>query len=386
MPDSLRLQLDQAPGSAAAGSPPNSCRPSILVIEDNQAVLNFITAVLKRKDLLCDQAVNLGEARFLLAKNSYDIVFLDLGLPDGSGLSIFDDGLHRSHQTIVVVITGKHDLDIAIKLIREGAYDYITKPFSTGLIKERLDRVLDEWMSRLKYRYYQAQLEKLVENNNRRLLSTTLKIEKTHDMTVTALGAALDLKDPETEDHCLRVSRNSVYLGTECGFLNSKELKDLKWGAYLHDIGKIGVPENVLLKRSALSEEEMKIVKKHPSMGFNMLANIDFLSRAAWVVLYHHEKYDGSGYPFGLKGEEIPLTARIFSIIDAMDAITSDRPYRRSLSFDSVVKELKKLAGKHFDPEIVKVFLRIPESSWLTAMPRLSWSAGPASPVLPASK
>jgi putative two-component system response regulator len=146
--------------------------------------------------------------------------------------------------------------------------------------------------------------------------------------------------------------------------LSDFELKNLEWGAYLHDVGKIGIPERILLKERALEPDERRVVEKHPIMGHTMIRNIEFLRFATDVVLSHHERFDGSGYPHGLKDQRIPLNARIFSIMDTLDAMTSDRPYRAALPISAVAAELQEKAGSQFDPEIIDVFVAAPVSSW----------------------
>lgn len=343
--------------------PPQSGSPKILVVDDDNRISELITSILKMRGFDSELASSVKGAMSLLSRQTYDIIFLDLGLPDGSGFSILESILRDSPESIVIVITGMHDINTAIKSIRKGAHDFITKPFEVKLFKERLDRVTEEWKSRRLHYHYQQNLENLVKVKTDELLKTTKQIEHTYDMTVSALGAALDLRDPETADHCRRVSENSVRLGQKLGFSNTN-LRNLKWGAYLHDIGKIAVPDQVLLKKSSLTKKEMELVKKHPIVGSNMIKNVDFLSGATDIILHHHEKYDGSGYPFGLKKKEIPLSARIFAIMDTLDSMTSDRPYRRALPFSVFIKELGDLLGKHFDPEIVREFLEFPNSTW----------------------
>ena len=344
--------------------PPQSGSPKILVVDDDNRISELITSILKMRGFDSELASSVKGAASLLSRQTYDIIFLDLGLPDGSGFSVLESILRDSPESIVIVITGMHDINTAIKSIREGAHDFITKPFEVKLFKERLDRVTEEWKSRRLHYHYQQNLENLVKVKTDELLKTTKQIEHTYDMTVSALGAAVDLRYPETADHCRRVSENSIRLGQKLGFSNT-ELRNLKWGAYLHDIGKIAVPDQILLKKSSLTKKEMDLVKKHPIVGSNMIKNVDFLSGATDIILHHHEKYDGSGYPFGLKKKEIPLSAKIFAIMDTLDAMTSDRPYRRALPFSVFIKELGDLLGKHFDPEIVREFHEFPNSIWL---------------------
>ena len=335
--------------------------PNILIVDDEKSLTQFISSILTTNGFSSDRVGNLKEAYRAFSRKEYDIVFLDLGLPDGSGFKVLEKAIEISAETLVVMITGVHDLQTAINSIRKGAFDYITKPFTVTLFQDRLKTVIDEWKSRTITSSYQNYLESMVRERTESLNKTVSEIKHVHDTTVIALGAALDLRDPETEDHCKRVSENSVLLGKKLG-LKGKKLRDLKWGSYLHDIGKIGIPEKILLKKGPLTEDEMLVVKKHTIFGHSMIKNIDFLADAGVVVLYHHEKFNGTGYPMGLKGENIPLFARIFAVTDAFDAMIVDRPYRKALPLNAVLHEIKKCSGPHFDPDIVKACLQISTS------------------------
>jgi putative nucleotidyltransferase with HDIG domain len=284
-----------------------------------------------------------------------------VNLPDGSGLSLVEGNGVES--PLVVVITGRSDIETAIEAIRRGAIDYITKPFTVGHFLQRVDRAIEEWRSRRRLQGQARMLETLVRMKTDELTRSSRQIDEVHDKTVLALGAALCLKDSETADHCERVSENSVKLGALLG-LSPFELRNLRWGAYLHDVGKIGVPESILLKPGPLTTDERHTIEKHPLMGYNMIRNIEFLVNATDVVLSHHERFDGAGYPHGLRGTRIPLHARIFSIMDTMDAMTSDRPYRSALPFSKVASEADRQSGPQFDPEIVETFLSAPQTTW----------------------
>jgi cyclic di-GMP phosphodiesterase len=336
--------------------------PRILVLEDQAEIRSLITAMLKIRGFVCDTAGTLAEARALTARGSYDMYFLDVNLPDGSGLSLAEES---TPSPLIVVITGCSDIQTAVQAIRDGAIDFITKPFTVGDFLQRLDRAVEEWRNRTNMRYYARALESLVVVKANELSQTSRQLDEVRDSTVAALGAALNLKDHETSDHCRRVSDNSVRMGRALS-LSAFELQNLKWGAYLHDVGKIGVPEQILLKPGELTKEERTVVERHPLMGWTMLRGIDFLSYATDVVLSHHERFDGTGYPKRLVGGDIPLHARIFAVMDALDAMTSERPYRRALSFPKACLELERNAGTQFDPEILEIFQRASETTWLT--------------------
>lgn len=189
------------------------------------------------------------------------------------------------------------------------------------------------------------------------------ELQHTYDATLEALSGALDLRDNETEGHARRVTRYTVRIAGALG-VGGQELVDIERGALLHDIGKIGVPDAILLKPDRLTDEEWAVMRQHPTLGFNMLRGIFFLAGAAPVVLHHHERFDGGGYPAGLRGDAIPLGARVFAVADTFDAMTSDRPYRRALPYEVAREEIEKCAGSQFDPQVVEAFRQIAESEW----------------------
>jgi response regulator RpfG family c-di-GMP phosphodiesterase len=342
--------------------PPPTKPPRILVLEDQPQIRSLVAAMLKVRWYGCDAVGSLAEARSLVAQHPYDVYFLDINLPDGRGLTLAEEA---SNSPLVIVITGCSDIQTAIQAIRDGAIDFITKPFSVGDFLQRLDKAMTEWKSRSSTQYYAQALENLVVVKTDELSHTSRKMDEVRDATVAALGAALNLKDHETSDHCTRVSGNSVRLG-EAFSLTGRELQNLKWGAYLHDVGKIGIPDSILLKPASLTPEERAVVEKHPLLGWNMLRGIEFLRPATDVVLSHHERFDGSGYPNCLRGADIPLSARIFAVMDSLDAMTSGRPYRPVLPFAAARRELESQAGKQFDPDIIDKFLRTSGTTWLT--------------------
>ena len=335
--------------------------PLILLVEDEPAVSDLVRNILVLRGHACDVASSFHAARERMAATAYDIVITDVHLPDGSGISLVTGA---PGGPLCLVMTGSDDVQTAVAALRGGAIDYITKPFSVDQFLQRIDRAVEEWRDRGRIARHSRALETLVEVKSAELSRTARHVDEVYDMTVAALGAALNLKDNETADHCVRVSRNAVALGERLG-LSGFELKNLQWGSYLHDIGKIGVPESILLKASSLTPEERRIVEKHPLMGYDMIRSIGFLAHATDVVLSHHEHYDGSGYPHGLAGEQIPLNARIFAVMDTLDAMTAARPYRAAMPFTAVIEELGRMAGSQFDPEIVEEFCAVPAAGWL---------------------
>jgi putative nucleotidyltransferase with HDIG domain len=212
-------------------------------------------------------------------------------------------------------------------------------------------------------RAYQTNLESLVAARTEQLRKAMTDLERSYDVTLEALGDALDLKDAETEGHSKRVTAYTIAIARALG-LPKEDISVIARGAFLHDIGKMAIPDNILRKPGKLTHEETLIMREHCYRGYQMLRKIPFLSEACDIVYSHQERFDGTGYPRGLQADEIPLGARIFSIADTLDAITCDRPYRKAQSLEAARAEIKRCSGTQFDPDIVEVFLRMPDNIW----------------------
>jgi HD-GYP domain-containing protein (c-di-GMP phosphodiesterase class II) len=244
-----------------------------------------------------------------------------------------------------------------------GAFDYVMKPFDLRQVEAVVKRALDHQELIVAKQRYEDHLEELVEQRTAELDQALNSLEDAYRSTLQALTAALETRDLETHGHSERVVSYSMRLGREYG-LDRQRTKALEFGSLLHDIGKIGVPDLILRKPAKLTSEEWVLMRQHPLHGQQILRGIEFLEGAARVVAQHHEKWDGSGYPLGLRGEGIDVCARIFSVADAFDAITSDRVYRKGKPYRAAAEELDAWAGKQFDPKVVEAFHRVPEQDW----------------------
>jgi putative nucleotidyltransferase with HDIG domain len=263
----------------------------------------------------------------------------------------------------VVMVTAVHDISVALAAIRNGAYDYLLKPFEKEQLLAMVRRALETRRLRLENLAYQTKLESLVSARTEALRKALAELERSYDITLEALGDALDLKDAETEGHSKRVTAFTIAIAKAMQ-LPQDRVRIIARGAFLHDVGKMAIPDAILRKPGRLSPDEQDIMRQHAFLGYQLLRNIPFLQEAADIVYSHQERYDGSGYPRGLRGDQIPLGARIFAIADTFDAMTSDRPYRAAQSISSGRREIERHAGKQFDPEIVTVFLSVPEHLW----------------------
>jgi putative nucleotidyltransferase with HDIG domain len=241
----------------------------------------------------------------------------------------------------------------AIPLLNQGKVNGVLEIFHRTLLEPN-----QEWFDFLEALGTQAAIA--IENTTlfQDLQNTNDELSKAYDSTIEGWSHALDLRDKETEGHTQRVTELTVELAKEFGF-NEEELLHVRRGSLLHDIGKMGVPDRILLKTTALEPEEWVHMKEHPIYAHEMLQPIHYLQQALDIPYCHHEKWDGTGYPRGLKGEEIPLSARIFAVVDVWDALTSDRPYRAAWSHEKTLTYIKAEAEKHFDPYVVEMFTRL---------------------------
>jgi len=353
-------------------------KPNILIVDDEQVIREVLTEKLTNAGYQCVTAGNSSEAlRKLETDNTFSLVLSDIDMPGQNGISLLRDIKSRSNDIDVVMVTGVVDIDTAVQAIRLGASDYITKPFNLDEVVITVERTLDKRRLIRENREYQVSLERKVEERTievrrkseeverlyRELKIAFEQIRSTYDTTLEALMEALDTRDTETQGHSRRVSEYTVSVAKRLA-VQEPELTQMKWGALLHDVGKIGVPDAILRKPGPLTPEEWVEMRKHPELGRRILAGIRFLDGAVPIVYCHQERYDGTGYPRGLKGDQIPLGARIFAVVDTLDAMTMNRPYRKALPYDRARQEVIQFAGVQFDPRVVDAFLQVPEEEW----------------------
>lgn len=340
----------------------NGQRVRVLIVDDEPDIREMLCDLLGF-DYDCAAASSAEEALAELHESVYQLVVSDITMGGMSGLEMIPHVLKRSPNTVVVMISGMQTIESAIEALRLGAFDYIMKPFDLRQVEAAVKRALEHYELREVKRHYENHLEELVEQRTIELDHALSSLEEAYRSTLKALTAALETRDAETHGHSERVVTFSLRLGRELG-LGKEELRSLEFGSLLHDIGKIGVPDAILRKPAKLTEEEWMRMREHPLHGQQILREIEFLEGAARVVAQHHEKWDGSGYPLGLRGEEIDLNARIFAVADAFDAMISDRVYRRGRSYEAAALELERWAGKQFDPKVVEAFNRVPRADW----------------------
>src|ERR1700690_1526068 len=336
----------------------------ILVVDDEEPIREIVASMLGTAGYACKQAGSGMEALAILNSGDvFELMLSDLMMADLDGIGLLERTKERYPDMPVVMVTAVHDISVALAAIRNGAYDYLLKPFEREQLLNTVSRALENRRLKVENRIYQTNLETLVEARTNQLQAAMASLERSYDITLETLGDALDLKDRETEGHSKRVTAYTIAIARAMG-LPREQINTIARGAFLHDIGKMAIPDKILNKPGKLETDEMTIMKEHAYHGYQIVKKIPFLAEAAEIVYSHQERYDGTGYPRGLKGDQIPLGARMFSVADTLDAITSDRPYRPAQSLQAAREEIERWSGKQFDPEVVKVFLAMPENIW----------------------
>ncbi len=336
----------------------------VLVVDDDAGIQRLVCTILERAGYRPNAVEDALTAQKRLAANDYDVVISDIMMPGLSGIELLKI-LHQDAPDVpVILMTGNPSMETAAEAIRAGsAVDYLSKPFSTDEILRtvkraaEIKRVRDE-LRRLtaENERYRLHLEDMVEEKRSELVKAYDDIRTSYDFTLEALVAMLDAREKATGQHSVRVREFALILAQEM-MVSSSDLDTIARGTLLHDIGKIAIPDAVLLKEGKLTDEEWVIMRSHAQIGYDILRSSEYLAPAAELILSHHEKFDGSGYPRGLKGDEICLGARIFSVVDAYDAMRSVRVYKKSVSAELALEEVLRCSGAHFDPDVVQVFL-----------------------------
>lgn len=335
---------------------------TLLIVEQNAEKRALLNSFFSKK-FECDEADSIVSAVNRIRAKEYSVVLVSVSLSKMESADLIPFLQTTSPRTVPIFVNDTDAAGDTIKAFRAGAFEVVQMPFTLKKVEVVVERAFAKYEIKYLKDKYQLHLEELVAERTAELDKALEEVENSYRMTLKALVQALETRDSETHGHSERVVTFSLRLGYELG-LDKTALRDLELGALLHDIGKIGVPDSILRKPAKLTEDEWNKMKLHPIHGQKILRNIPFLDGVARIVSQHHEKWDGSGYPIGLRGEDIDLGARIFAVIDAFDAIISDRIYRRGGSYEEAAAELSKFSGTQFDPLVVEAFKNIPKEDW----------------------
>ncbi len=345
-------------GDSSSLEPADGTAARVLIVDDDAVVRDALGMVLAEEGYECRTTSGAEEALELVRATEPHLVLSDMKMPGKDGLWLLDRLRRERPDTAVVMLTAFGDTEAAVECLRRGATDYLLKPPKSSDLLRAIERALSRRRDERARERYRSSLQRTVKEKAGDLRRALVEVEAAYHSTLYALVAALDAREHETGDHSQRVARYTLALADRLG-VPMTQRNDIFRGALLHDIGKIGVPDAILLKPGPLDPREWEEMRKHPQTGFNILKSIGFLKVPAEIVLSHQERFDGSGYPRGLEREAIPLGARIFAVADALDAMASDRPYRKSLGFDQAIQEITRQSGTQFDPQVVDALLAI---------------------------
>jgi len=329
----------------------------ILIVDDEEMICSILNRRLTQEGYSCITAHSGREAlhQFLFIDH-LSLIASDIKMPEMDGMELLKRVKAVDPGMMVIMMTGYPEIDMAVEAMRMGANDFLIKPVDLDLLVLSVKKALEKKRLEKEIEVYHQHLESLVEKRTSKLQEAYQVLKKAHFDSVNALAGAIEAKDPYTRGHSDRVRKMSLNIGRRLGF-SQERLENLEYGALLHDIGKIGIKDEVLQKEGLLNSQEYQHIQEHPLIGVKILEGIAFFKEKIPMIRHHHEHFDGSGYPDGLVGEAIPIEARIISVSDAYDAMTSMRPHRRVLPLQEVLLQLEMAKATQFDPGIVEIFL-----------------------------
>ena len=333
-------------------------KKNILVVDDEEQILMLLKDLLEENSYECTLAVNAAEARKAMNDHNFELVLCDVNMPGESGMDFTRYVLAEYADTAVLMVTGADDPKIASTALEIGAYGYIIKPFKNSELIINVANAIRRRELEIRNRKHRNNLEKLVEERTEKLQDTLKYLQKILEGTIQAIAKIVESRDPYTAGHQQRVTQLATAIAKELG-MDGRRLEGLKMAGVIHDLGKISVPAEILSKPGQITETEFGLIKAHPQVGYDILKDIDFPWSIAQMVLQHHEKMDGSGYPQALSGDDILMEARILCVADVVEAMASHRPYRAALGINVALEEISKKKGALYDPNVVDACLKL---------------------------
>ena len=324
----------------------------ILIVDDEPEIVDFIRELLTSRGYEVTGLSQPKDVPLQLDSFRPDLCIFDFRMPFLTGSDLLDMVKERDSSIEVIFLTAQDETSLAVDLMKRGAIDFLLKPVEFSQLLLSVDRALEHRRLITENERYRLHLEQLVLEKTAALNDALASLGHVHSGTLDALSQALDFRDQSTSGHSRRVANLTAGAAGAMG-IKGGALVQIEHGALLHDIGKLKIPDKILWKPAKLSDEEWKTMRMHPQYGYEFLSNIEFLKGAAELVYAHHEKFDGSGYPKGLCGDVIPLGARVFAIVDSVDAMIYQRPYNKPITFKQACEEVHRCAGTHFDPALV---------------------------------
>jgi putative nucleotidyltransferase with HDIG domain len=325
----------------------------ILVVDDEPEIVAFICELLTHCGYEVSGLSDSREATSRFDSFRPDLCIFDFRMPHVTGSVLLDTIKAKDPKVEVIFLTAQDETSLAVDLMKRGALDFLLKPVELNQLLLSAGRALEHRGLVLENENYRLHLEQLVLEKTRALNEALASLSHVHSATLDALALALDFRDQSTSGHSRRVADLTGGIAASMGVMGSA-LVQIEHGALLHDIGKLKIPDSILRKPAKLDEEEWKAMRCHPQYGYEFLSNIEFLKGAAEIVYSHHEKFDGTGYPRKLQAEEIPFGARVFAIVDSIDAMIYKRPYNNPISLREASEEIRRCSGTQFDPNLIE--------------------------------
>ncbi len=325
-------------------------KEKILLVDENQKRRKLLADFLASQSINLEESLSFSEAaNRLLNTTDYNILIVSSFAIESDKISLLRSIRSTNPYLGIIMLTAKENAKLSVSILKQGIVDHITSPDDMAAIYSAVNNELKL-----------TRLQKEQQKN----IGRALELEEIYDSTLENLMTALDLRDVETFGHSRTVAKYSHMLAGILEIKDKRTLDDIRKGALLHDVGKIAIPDSILKKPRPLTQDEWKKIKLHPTLGYGLIKEIKLLEQVGNIILYHHERYDGTGYPKGLKKEKIPVEARIFALADALDAITSYRPYRKERDFKTAKKEIQAHSGTQFDPRVVDAFCSKNLETW----------------------
>lgn len=330
----------------------------ILIVDDEEPIRKLIAQILHMDGYECTLAADASEAREFLKEQDFELVLCDINLPGESGLDFIRYALAEYPETAAVMVTGLDDPMIAEVALEIGVYHYIIKPFERNGVLISVANALRRRQLEIDNRNYRQSLEKMVAERTAELQESMEKLRKALEGSVRSIALTVEMRDPYTAGHQLRVADLASAIAKEME-LSEDQVEGLRMASMIHDIGKISIPAEILSKPGPITDIEFDLIKAHAQTGYDILKTIEFPWPIDRIVLQHHERTNGSGYPLGLSSEDIILEARILGVADVVEAMASHRPYRPALGIDKALEEISKNKGVLYDPVVVEACLRL---------------------------
>ena len=339
----------------------------ILIVDDEPVIQRTLRRLLTKAGYECTIANNASEARQLLSDESFPLVLCDVNMPGESGLELVGHIFETSPNTATVMVSAEDDMEIATVALENGAYGYVIKPFGPTEVLLNVYNALRRRNLEIENRNHRQRLERIVEARTTELQQAVARLERadlelrqSRAETISRLAKAAEFRDSETGEHIDRIARYSTLLAKRYG-LDKKQCELIRMASPMHDVGKLGIPDAILLKPGPLTRDEFEVMKQHAEIGYRILSGSgsELLETAALIALTHHERYDGSGYPHRLAGEEIPIMGRIVAVADVFDALTSKRVYKEAFTVEQSLERMRDEKGSHLDPMLFDILLEV---------------------------